>query len=93
MINVGMVSRASVRGYLAGWYSDSFLILVEHPHQPYAKFLRKIVLRSHVTDFDLLDDSTYKTEPLFSEMEEIIAPFRTAMHRVLARQQDIRKVS
>jgi hypothetical protein len=92
MINVRMVHGHSVCGYLAGWYSDSLLILVEHPTQPHDKFLRKIILRSQVTDFDLLDDNTYKTEKRYSEMEEIIAPFRTAMHRVLARQQDVRKV-
>lgn len=80
-ITVHLLHR-EVTGYLAGWYSDSLLLLTPEDD---GKVRRQLILRASVTMIDLHDEETYAglPAPAKDRMEPIIGPFRTAMYRVL----------
>lgn len=75
-----------VTGYLAAMDDTFFLVLM--PVQSGTSFIRKLVARSSITLVDLHDVETYSSEPCRTDMEEIVAPFRSwIVKNLLGRQE------
>lgn len=82
-IEIDVLDEGPYQGYLAGWDDDTYFLIVPHeatPDDPKNYWNKLLIPKTNILWIRLIDESTFREEPLFDEMEKIVGPFREALN-------------
>ena len=81
-IHIDVLDEGWIEGYLCGWDSDTYFVLV-----PDGERVEKYLIpKSHILMIQLVDDRTFREEALFEQMEPIVKPFRDVINNQYPKQ-------
>lgn len=67
-----------IEGYLAGWDDDTYFIVYTHENQVF----KELIPHANILKILLFDESSFREEPLYEEMNLLVRPFRDMINAV-----------
>jgi hypothetical protein len=68
-------------GYLAGWDDETYFLLEPKMLDGSEVYNKLLIPKNHILAIQLVDERTFREEPLFEDMELIVKPFRDLLSK------------
>lgn len=65
-----------IDAYLAGWDSDTYFVVYPYTTSDGPKVMKELIPKQNVLKIFLFDESSFREESLYDDMNKIVRPFR-----------------